>query len=98
MIKKIKTSPAYLERLESVKALIEDYYNEHHYAPSLNEIADHFEVSTSVANYWMRRLEEDNYLEPRTEKGVARNIVPKSLFNNRPPFPNRKEHIYDSGI
>lgn len=98
MRKPQKPNPEYLERLETVKAFIEDYYNDHLYAPSLNEVADHFGVSTSVANYWLLRLEKDNYLEPRTGKGVARNIVPKSLFKNNLPFPNRKERIYDAGL
>lgn len=97
MRKPQKPNPEYLARLETVKGFVMDYWNKHHYPPSINEIAADFEVSTSVASYWLDRLERDGWIEAR-DAGIARNIVPVEIFKSRPVFPEKEAQIYDSGL
>lgn len=90
MRKPQKPNPEYLARLETIKGFIMVFFNAHHYSPSTQEIADEFEVSTSVAAYWLRALEKSGWLEPR-EPGICRNIIPVAIFKDRPVFPVEKE-------
>lgn len=78
-------NPEYATRLEPLKQYIRNYWAAKHFAPSLGDVAKHFKISNSVANYQLRALEKFGWLEPRQPR-EAHNIVPVEIFKDRPVF------------
>lgn len=64
-----------VKRQAAVLAYIDQYWHDHHYAPSLRDIvADCGISSTSVASYIVDKLEKAGHLT--NQPGAARSIVP----------------------
>lgn len=91
---KLNRTEKYTAKLEDVKLCIREYWEAHHYPPTIREIAEHFGSSTSNVSHWLDALEKDGWLEPRIHQnkgrghGIARNIVPVEIFEYRPVFPD----------
>ena len=79
-------SKNYLAKLEVVKTYIRSYWQENHMPPSVRDLARYMNASTSMAGFWLARLERDGWLEPRRPE-VSRCIVPVAIFKDRPVFP-----------
>lgn len=82
-------------RLETVKQVIREYWTEHHCSPGIRDIADTLNMSTSVVKFYLRKLEDSEWLEPRHEplgQGAAhaRQIIPSEIFRDRPVFESRQ--------
>jgi len=54
---------------------IKEYYGDHDYAPTQQEMADHFECTVSNVSQKMRELKARNYID--YEPGQARSIIVK---------------------
>lgn len=79
--------------LAAVKEYIRAYWEEHHFSPSADEISAHLSVPRGgTTTYWLKQLEDEGWLEPRTPR-IARNIVPVGIFLNRPVFPDDEEYV-----
>jgi len=60
-------------RHKKILAFLETFLSDHGYPPSIREIGDHTQISsTSVVNYYLNQLEEMNYIE--RESNVSRGI------------------------
>ena len=60
-------------RHKKILTFLETFLSEHGYPPSIREIGDHTQISsTSVVNYYLNQLEEMNYIE--RESNVSRGI------------------------
>ena len=60
-------------RHKKILAFLENFVSDHGYPPSIREIGDHTQISsTSVVNYYLNQLEEMNYIE--RESNVSRGI------------------------
>lgn len=57
---------------QAVLDVIYEYRSEHGYSPSVRDIAEELEVSTSVVQYHLNRLEERGWIE--RDEGIARSI------------------------
>lgn len=87
------------KRMDDVRAFIRKHWEDHHYAPTIAEIAAALGgISTNTISYYVEKLVKSGWLEPRTKgtgrgHGAARNIVPSEIFRDRPVFP-----VYVQGI
>ena len=60
-------------RHKKILTFLETFLSDHGYPPSIREIGDHTQISsTSVVNYYLNQLEEMNYIE--RESNVSRGI------------------------
>ncbi len=60
-------------RHKKILAFLETFLSDHGYPPSIREIGDHTQISsTSVVNYYLNQLEEMKYIE--RESNVSRGI------------------------
>jgi len=60
-------------RHKRILTFLETFLSDHGYPPSIREIGDHTQISsTSVVNYYLNQLEEMNYIE--RESNVSRGI------------------------
>lgn len=67
-------------RHQKILAYLEDYQHEKGYPPSIREIGNHTQItSTSVVNYYLNQLQEMGYIE--RESNVSRGI---NLLKTRP--------------
>ena len=60
-------------RHKKILTFLETFLSDHGYPPSIREIGDHTQISsTSVVNYYLNQLEEMNYIE--RESGIMQNV------------------------
>lgn len=60
----VRKSKGIGERHQKILGFIESYQREHKHPPSIREIGEHCEISsTSVVNYYLDQLEKSGYLE-----------------------------------
>ena len=73
---------------QAVLDVIYDYRAKHGYSPSVRDIAEELETSTSVVQYHLNRLEEKGWIE--RDEGVARSI--RLTTGERTPYDTSPDH------
>jgi len=63
-------------RHKKILAFLEEYQQDKGYPPSIREIGDHTQISsTSVVNYYLNQLEEMGYIERRSNVSRGINLI-----------------------
>ncbi len=75
-------------RHKKILAFLESFLSERGYPPSIREIGDHTQISsTSVVNYYLNQLEEMNYIERESNVSRGINLLKTSLSNTLVSIP-----------
>ncbi len=69
----VRKSKGLGERHQKILNFIEEYQNEHKHPPSIREIGEHCEISsTSVVNYYLDQLEKNGHIE--RDRKISRGV------------------------
>lgn len=73
------------KKQKKVLEFIKKYTGKHSYAPSLEEIKDHFNLaSPSTAHYYVSKLEEEGYLKKESNSPRAISVEPDETLDYSP--------------
>jgi repressor LexA len=81
MMMMVRKSKGLGERHQKILNFIEEYQSEHKHPPSIREIGEHCEISsTSVVNYYLDQLEKNGHIERdrKISRGVRLTTAPSS--------------------